>query len=114
MICPQCEHEYAEGIKMCPDCGSALIPQDEFSGSLSHMEGWVIVYTCFERYEAEMMKTNLESAGIETFILEQSDKSFPAYGDLTMVKLLVKKEDSADALEFINSLNFDFPTDEEI
>lgn len=114
MICPKCEYEYVNGVTECPDCGTALITPEEFEGNLVHPSDWVIVYTCYERYEAEMMKTNLESSGIDVIILEQSDKSFPAMGDLEMVKLLVKKSDVEDAADFIKSTSNNLPPDEEI
>lgn len=114
MICPKCEHEYVDGIVDCPDCGTSLISPEEFEGNLVHPADWIIVYTCYERYEADMMKTNLESAGIEVIILEQSDKSFPAMGDLQTVKLLVKKSDASDAVDFIKDSQINLPSDEEI
>lgn len=113
MICPKCEYEYIDGVVECPDCGTELITSEEFEGNLVHPSDWVIVYTCYERYEADMMKSNLESAGIEAIILQQSDKSFPLVGDLTMVKLLVKKIDAEDAMDFINNSRSEIPGDEE-
>ncbi len=114
MICPKCEYEYVDGIKECPDCGTELIPSEEFEGNLVHPSDYIIVYTCYERYEAEMMKANLAGAGIEAIILEQSDRNFPAMGDLELVKLLVKKKDSEDAVQFINSSINNLLTDDEI
>jgi len=105
MICPKCEYEYVEGIKVCPDCGTTLISVEDFEGHLVHPKDWIIVYTCDEPYEAEMFKPNLESAGIDALILSQKDKSFPAMGDLSVVKLLVKKTDQQTAIEIINDIN---------
>lgn len=114
MICPNCEYEYVDGITVCPDCGADLVDEAEFEGKLVHPSDWIIVYTCYEVYEADMMKTNLESAGIEAVILEQSDRSFPAMGDLQMVKLMVKKSDCDDAVEFIKTSQNNLSADEEI
>jgi hypothetical protein len=114
MICPNCEYEYIDGIKACPDCGAELVTSEEFEGNLLHPSDWIIVFTCYERYEADMMKTNLESAGIDAIILEQSNKSFPLGGDLMMVKLMVKKIDSDDAMDFINNSQNELPEDDEI
>lgn len=62
MICPVCEYEYIEGIVKCPDCNADLVAKDDFEGHLVHPADWIIVYTCDELYEAEMLKANLESA----------------------------------------------------
>ncbi len=97
MICPNCEYEYIESVKTCPDCGSELISSEDFEGNLVHHSDWCVACTCGSNIEAEMMKTNLESAGIEALVLSQSDRSFPVEGNMTVVKLLVKKKDSTEA-----------------
>jgi hypothetical protein len=51
-----------------------------------------------------MLKSNLERAGIAASKLSQKDHSFPAPGDLSVVKLLVKKNDVQAALEFIQDI----------
>lgn len=105
MICPNCEYEYVEGVETCPDCKTQLIPKEEYEGNLVNPKDWVIVFTCSEEYEAEMLKANLESAGIESLIWSQKDRSFPAYGGLSIVKLLVKRKDSAATIEIINDID---------
>jgi len=105
MICPRCEYEYIDNIKVCPDCGTKLVSNEEFEGHLVHPEDWIIVYTCSEPYEAEMFKSNLESADIETLIISQKDRNYPTVGDLSVVKLLVRKTDQQTAIEIINDIN---------
>ena len=105
MICPKCEYEYIDGISACPDCGGDLVSKEEFEGNLVHPEDWVIIYSCSDNLEATMLKSNLESAEIETLILNQSDHNFPAIGDLTVVKVLVRKNAVNDALNIINDIN---------
>ena len=105
MICPKCEYEYVDGITVCPDCGTNLIPLEEFNGNLLHPKDWVIIYSCTDNLEADMLKSNLKGANIESLILNQSDSSFPVGGDLSVVKLLVKKTDAPDALAIIEDIN---------
>ena len=101
MICPKCEYEYIDGIKKCADCGAELIPKEDFEGNLVHPSDWIIVYSCSEEYEAEMLKANLEGGNIEALILGQKDRSFPGVGDLAVIKVLVKKTDAENALKII-------------
>ncbi len=105
MICPKCELEFVDGIVVCTDCGETLISKEDFEGNLVHPYDWVIVYTTSENYEAEMFKANLLGAEIESLILGQKDRNYPAVGDLAVIKLLVKKDDAENAIEIINDIN---------
>jgi hypothetical protein len=104
MICPNCESEYLDDVKKCVDCGTELIPLEQFEGNLIHPKDWVIVFTCSEPYEAEMLKANLEGAEIDSLILSQKDSSYNLPGDFSIVKLLVKKTDADAALQIINDI----------
>ncbi len=113
MICPDCEYEYIEGIDTCPDCNTELILVDEFEGNLLNPKDWVIVYTCSEKYKADMLKSNLDGAEIESIILSQADSSYVVTaGDLAVIKLLVKKTDAQTAAEIIKDINNDSTYDE--
>lgn len=105
MICPKCELEFVDGIVVCTDCGENLISKEEFEGNLVHPSDWVVVFTTSENYEAEMFKANLLGAEIESLILGQKDRNYPAVGDLAVIKLLVKKDDAENAIEIINDIN---------
>ena len=104
-VCPNCNYEYVSGIAICPDCNIPLVDSIELEkySELSE-EDWVLVYTAFNEIDADMLKENLESAGISASILSQKDSSFPAPGDLSTIKLFVKKADVTDALEFIQEV----------
>ena len=104
MICPNCEAEYVEGVTMCSDCETQLISNDDFELNLIHHEDWIAVYSTDVLYEAEMIKANLAGANIESIVLSQKDKNFPATGDLSVIKLLVKKEDVDDTKKIIADL----------
>jgi hypothetical protein len=104
--CPNCTYEYIEGIKVCPDCGTNLVEE-----LVDH--DWVVVYTSDQQYDVQMMKDALESAELEATILSQKDSSFPAVGDLAVIKLLVKTEDADSALNFIKELENTEPEEED-
>lgn len=104
-ICPNCEAEYNEGITVCPDCDVQLVDKQEFESHMVDAGDWETAYTCSELYEAEMLKANLEGAGIETMIVSKKDRNFPAVGDLSFIRLMVRKEDLEAALQIIQDIN---------
>lgn len=105
-VCPNCKYEYVPGITICPDCNTPLVDSIELENynELSEQD-WVLVYTGFSEIKVEMIKENLEGAGIAASVLSQKDSSFPAPGDLSVVKLFVKKADIQEALEFIQEVS---------
>ncbi|PKL82192.1 MAG: hypothetical protein CVV24_11435 [Ignavibacteriae bacterium HGW-Ignavibacteriae-3] len=105
MICPKCECEYVEGIQNCPDCDTELIPVEQFEGKLLHPSDWVIVYSSADVIETEMLKANLLGAAIESIILSQRDRSIPYLGEVSPIKLMVKKRDAESAMQIINDIN---------
>ncbi len=112
MICPKCECEYVDGIKVCSDCGIDLIPVDEFEGDLIHPKDWVIVYTGNDLIETEMLKANLIGAEIDSIIISQKDRSYLYLGEVSPIKLLVKRKDADEALQIINDI-FESKSDDE-
>ena len=113
-VCPNCEYEYIEGITICPDCNTPLVDSLKLNNykKLSE-EDWALVYTSFSNIDVDMLKENLESAGISATILSQKDSSFPVPGDLSPVKLFVKKADVPQALEFIQTVKSKTPDSEQ-
>ncbi len=105
MICPKCKTEYPDDVKTCATCNVPLVPSLENPES----EDWTIVYTTDAEYKADMLKANLEGAGIETLIIKQKDTSFPAVGNLAVVKVIVPASKSQDALAIIEDINKQAP-----
>lgn len=104
-ICPNCESEYKEGVIVCPDCGIELVDNKEFTENLTTPEDYQVIFTTSAEYEAEMLRANLEGAGIEALIVPKKDRNFPAVGDLAVIDLLVKKEDFEEASQIIKDIN---------
>ncbi len=104
-VCPNCGYDYVAGITKCPDCGVPLVDENVFVRPQEWSEkNWEVVYTSSLEYEAEMLKDNLEGAGIPAAILSQRDRNFPAPGDFSVIKLLVQKKDVQSALNFIEQI----------
>jgi hypothetical protein len=112
-VCPSCNYEYVEGIVICPDCNTKLIEEKDISEFEEFIKkGWVLVYTSSDEVEVEMIRGNLVSAGLDARVLSQKDHNFPAPGDLSVVKLLVRC-DVQPALEFIQQMKIQNGTEEE-
>ena len=103
-ICPSCNYEYVEGVTICPDCNTRVVKKKDLPDweELSEKD-WVLIYTSGNEIEVEMIKANLESAGLEVNILSQKDHNFPAPGDLSIIKLSVRKYNVQQALNFIQN-----------
>ncbi len=104
-VCPNCNYEYVEGIAICPDCNSPLVEENDLQKfeELSEAD-WVLVYTSGDELEIGMLKGLLESAGLKVNILSQKDHNLPVPGDLSIVKLLVMKNDVKSALTYIQDV----------
>jgi len=113
-VCPNCDYEYVDGVTFCPDCGTALVDEELYWKPEEWTEkNWEVIYTSDRVYEVEMIRDNLQGAGIEAVILSQKDSNFPTPGDLSTVKLLVKKDDVASALNFIQQVKSQSNEEEE-
>jgi hypothetical protein len=113
MICPKCEYEYLDKVKICTDCGTDLISVEQFEGNLVHPKDWVVIYSSNDLIEAEMFKANLEGAEIESIIISQKDRNILYLGEVSPVKLLVKKKDADEALSIMDDINSTKLDDEE-
>ena len=104
-VCPNCTYEYVEGIAICPDCNSPLVDESALQkfDELNEAD-WVLVYTSGDELEIGMLKGLLESAGLKVNVLSQKDHNLPVPGDLSVVKLLVRKNDVKSAITYIQDV----------
>jgi|WetSurMetagenome_2_1015567.scaffolds.fasta_scaffold53407_2 hypothetical protein len=69
------------------------------------MSDWVVACTTNTEQEAEMIKANLEGAGIEVCVLPQQDRMYvTTVGDLAVIQVMVPAESLADARAYLQSL----------
>lgn len=103
-ICPDCGAEYENSAQICSDCNVELITKSEYEKLKREYSDWEEVFSSPHLYEAEMVKTNLESAGIDAVIFDQKDSSFPLGGELGEIKVLVPKDKVEEALLIIERI----------
>ncbi|CAN5848743.1 hypothetical protein BH23GEM9_BH23GEM9_04740 [soil metagenome] len=118
--CPACGHLHGESVAcarhpdrqaegICVVCGDAVCDTCNAGDSVHHacpdhsavpvIEGWAQVYTTSDTVEADLIKENLQSEGVDAAVLSQKDRSFNVdLGELSPVRILVP------AYEYINAM----------
>jgi len=118
-------HPGKEAVGACvicskPVCEECAVKHEDkiFCDEDEHIEvyeDWAVVYTSSTEYEAEMIKANLESAGIECMVFSQKDHVFFSnMGDMAVVKVMVPKEKVNEAEGILKGLDMPNLEDEEI
>lgn len=62
--CPNCGAEYRAGIERCPDCDEALVPEPPVAENTPELEQLHDVYATGRRVDAELVRSMLESHGL--------------------------------------------------
>jgi hypothetical protein len=66
------------------------------------IEGWAQIYTTSDTVEADLIKENLQSEGLDAAVLSQKDRSFGFdLGDLSPVRILVPAYEYLDAMQVL-------------
>jgi hypothetical protein len=92
------------GKPVCGDCavrrqGRVLCENDEHT---KIAQGWAVVYTTSTDYEAQMVRANLENAGIPCLIFSQRDHVyFLTVGDMAVVNVMVPNQRLNEARDFL-------------
>ncbi len=99
MICNICNNEIVEEISLCPFCGAELEIEE------SNFSEWINFYTTNSMIEAEMLKSQLLSAGFPVEILSQFDSMrMLTVGDLSIIKLFTPKQYAIEVRNFTTEL----------
>ncbi len=105
MFCPQCKAEYRPGFVRCSDCGVELVeqlPVDPLPTSEMDHPQLVVVRTYPSHVDADLARTALEAAGIESMV-ESDDQGgqSPGLAFTRGIALLVRSDDVKDAEEIL-------------
>src|SRR5262245_3917962 len=106
MFCPQCKAEYRAGFTKCSDCDVDLVkelPVDPQPISETEHPQLVVVRTYPSHVEADLARTALEAAGIESmFGSDDQGGQSPGLAFTRGIALLVRSEDVEDADEILS------------
>lgn len=110
------EHQKRPAVGMCVVCGKPVCEDCArkkknavFCDSAEHAKihrQWKVVYTTKIDFEAEMLRTNLDQAGIKSHLFSQFDyASFAAFNRSAMVKVMVPREHAPVAQKVLRDLD---------
>ena len=73
--CPKCKNEYREGITVCPDCGEALVSEEELTDWVSVLFG--------EQDEMEKLKDFLTYNGVgkSKLVYDETEQVYELFVD---------------------------------
>jgi uncharacterized C2H2 Zn-finger protein len=109
----QCErHPEHAAVGVCVICGAAVCDEcnsvDEIHHACSEhsgipvIEGWAQVYSTSEDMDADLIRENLQSEGMDAAVLSQKDRTFGVdLGELSPVRVLVPAYDYTDAMKVL-------------
>jgi hypothetical protein len=111
----QCaRHADRQAVGVCVICSDAVCEECDndstrhhacpVHGSVPVFEGWAQVYSTSDTVEADLIKENLQSEGLDAAVLSQKDQSFNVdLGELSPVRILVPAYDYLGAMSLLTS-----------
>jgi hypothetical protein len=100
MFCPKCNAEYERGVRRCPECGVLLLLRfPTFNPRVVDSEtGLVVLRTYNNQFDADLARTTLEAAGIESiFRSDDCGGRGPNLSFIRGIDILVRSADAEDA-----------------
>ncbi|MEX0907638.1 MAG: DUF2007 domain-containing protein [Gemmatimonadota bacterium] len=93
-VCEECDSDSTHTRHhACPDHGSVAV-----------IEGWAQVYTTSDSVEADLIRENLQSEGIDSEVLSQKDSTFTVdFGDLSPIRVLVPAYEYLPAMKLLTA-----------
>jgi hypothetical protein len=123
--CPACGHIHGERMMcsrhpdreahgacvvcsdaVCDDCdeGESVHFACPVHRAIPVIQGWAQIYTTSDTIEANLIRENLESEGIDAAVFDQKDRSFNVeVGDLSPVRLLVPAYEYREAMQVLEA-----------
>jgi hypothetical protein len=99
MKCSICLNEF-EDQSLCPYCGA----EQEINVKSDEIE-WVQVYVTNDRIDAEMVKSNLESAEIPVHLFSKIDSTYSfTFSEFAKVELYVPKQYVLESEKIIEAI----------
>ena len=92
MFCPDCGAEYVEGVFLCSDCGTPLVPALPEAGVPGFVE-FVEIPGVYDAGAMAVVKSLLAGEGIEHFFKDESVYA----GKIPLQARLMVRADQADA-----------------
>ena len=102
-VCAECANEI-EGKYFCDNDSHHELHQD-----------YVVVYRSSAEYEAEMIRANLENAGIDVQLFDQHGHIyFVDIGEMALVSVMVRKDEIEHATEIVNAILSGPPLEDDV
>jgi hypothetical protein len=97
-------------ICVTPVCAKCAVKKQgkHFCSNDEHVKmafDWAVACTTGTQYEAEMIKANLEGAGIAAMVFSHSDRMFPStIGNLAEIEVMVPKDSLVQAKNYLREV----------